>query len=104
MHAVTSIHPRLTRRYHTAACAKVEINKQTKQEYRRKKFVLPDGEQIDLKCEHRVRYCSKEQLAQDFLDLDLCKELTASGACSIGLKKAQECICPCIKEVRHGFN
>jgi hypothetical protein len=80
--------------------AKVEINKQTKRQYQRKKFSLPDGEVIDLKCEHRIRYCSKEQLAQDFMESVLFKELSGLGQ-SIGLKKAQECICACIKEVSH---
>ena len=84
--------------YHTSASL-VEINKQTKRQYRRKIFKLPDGKPLRLSCEHRIRFCSTEGLAKSFCDSDLHKELTKEGY-SISERSAQACICPCIKEVR----
>ena len=85
-------------RFHNAS--KVEINKQTKRQYKRKRFALPDGEEIQLTCEHRIRYCSKEELAKDFVNSELHKELIAQGCKPISERTAQSCICDCIKEVR----
>ena len=84
--------------YHTSASL-VEINKQTKRQYQRKIFKLPDGKPLRLRCEHRIRFCSTEGLAKSFCESDLHKELTREGY-SISERSAQACICPCIKEVR----
>lgn len=83
--------------YHTSTPL-VEINKQTKRQYQRKNFTLPDGKVIPLTCEHRVRSCTAEGLAQEFLGSDLYKRLAGQGY-SIGERSAQACICDCIKEV-----
>ena len=83
--------------YHTST-ALVEIDKQTKRQYKRKNFSLPDGKVIALTCEHRIRFCSAEDLAGAFLESDLHKDLTKQGY-SISQRRAQAAICPCIKEV-----
>ena len=86
--------------FHTSTSL-VEINKQTKRQYKRKNFVLPDGKIIPLTCEHRIRFCTAGDLGAAFLKSDLYKELTSEGK-SISVRSAQACICPCIKEVRSG--
>ena len=86
--------------------SQVDVNKQTKRVFTRKNFVLPDHKKtvIKLDCEHRVRWCLKEevnfpthtllmracarthpptpnrpsthtQLAQSFLDSQVCKDM-----------------------------
>ena len=77
----------------------MQINKDTKRQFSRRNFILPDGDSVPLKCEHRIRFCSKGQLANDFMESELFKELKREGY-SISERKAQACICYCIKEVR----
>ena len=83
--------------YHTDSPL-VEINKQTKRQYTRKKFQLPDGKELSLTCELRTRSCGKEELARSFCQSDLHARLTQQGY-SISERGAQACICDCIKEV-----
>lgn len=79
----------------------VEVNKQTKRTYRRRRFALPDGKIIHLTCEHRQRHCSVSALAQSFLESSLFKELMQENSqYSISARKAAACICDCIKEVK----
>ena len=44
--------------------SQVDVNKQTKRVFTRKNFVLPDHKKtvIKLDCEHRVRWCLKEEV------------------------------------------
>jgi len=85
--------------YHRSECTRVAVNKQTKRKYARKKFRLPNGAELDLTCDHRIRYGSKAELAQSYMDSKCHAAVVAENPRrKICLQTAQECICDCMKE------
>jgi len=87
--------------YHGSECSKVEFDKQTKRKYKRKLFELPNGTSISLDCEHRIRYCSKEELARLYMESEQHRRIMESDpSLKFSVKTAQECICTCINECK----
>ena len=69
--------------------------------YKRKIFTLLNEKTIHLDCEHRIRYCSKAELAESYMQSEqhrLIKE--ADPTLKFSVKTAQEYICDCIKECK----
>jgi len=87
--------------YHGEDCAKVQIDKQTKRQYSRKIFVLPNGEDIHLDCVLHTKFCDRTTLAQSYMDSERHRELMQEDPKrKLTLKTAQECICDCIKDAK----
>jgi hypothetical protein len=85
--------------FHGPECRKVEIDKQTKRMYKRKLFTLPNGTTLHLHCEHRIRYCSKSELAESYMESEQHRLIMASDPeLKFSIRTAKECICDCIKE------
>ena len=97
----THVYPLLTifEWYHGPECVEVEIDKQSKKVYKRKKFTLPNETILDLTCEHRIRYCPLEELAASYMESAThAAIMQGDPLLKLNIKTAQECICDCIKE------